>query len=171
MKRRPTLLEGCSRAATAAEARFRVGYPNSAGRSSRVIALDAGAATLVGRFADGPWNGARFLTYVSSRSAPGLGSLHVDADLRAVDGSESRLGEELQGTDLAVMIASSDRAAEAASVVGDACAARGILTAGLVVAGDRHVEAAISALRPHANVLVVAREEDFIPEMLAALRA
>src|SRR5688572_11051780 len=96
------------------------------------------------RFAGGPWSGARFLTYARPRSAPGLGSLPVDAFLRAADGSESRLDEELRGVDVAVMIASSDRAAEAASVIGDACAARGILTAGLVVGGDHDVRAAIA---------------------------
>lgn len=171
MERHPTLLEGCARAATAAEARFRVGYPNSARRASRVIALDHGAAAVLARVADGPWNGARFLTYESPQPAAELGSLPIDAVLRAPDGSDSLLGDQLAGADLAVMIATTDRAAEAASVISDACAARGIMTAGLVVAGNRDVGGVVSALRPHASVLVVSRDEDFIPEMLAALRA
>jgi len=37
---RPTLLNSCAMAATAAEASFRVPYPNSMTRQSRIIALD-----------------------------------------------------------------------------------------------------------------------------------
>jgi hypothetical protein len=45
------------------------------------------------------------------------------------------------------------------------------MTAGLVVAGNRDVGGVVAALRPYASVLVVSRDEDFVPEMLAALRA
>jgi hypothetical protein len=171
MASRPTLLGSCASAATAKEARFRVGYPNARPRRSRIIALDPGAAELVARLAGGAWNDARFFVYESHLPAPSLGSMPVDGHLRAVDGSRARLGDELSGCDLAVMLASSDRAAEAASVVGNACAARGIMTAGLVVAGGRPVEDAVAALRPHAAVLVVSRDEEYVPEMLTALRA
>jgi hypothetical protein len=171
VERRPTLLETCARAATAAEARFRIGYPNSARRASRVIALDGGAAAMLARFADQSWSGARRLIYVSQPSAAGLGSRPIDVVVRAPDGSDSLLADELAGVDIAVMIASAAGAAEAAAVVADACAARGIMTAGLVFGALGDVGAAISALRPHASVLVVSRDQDFVPEMLAALRA
>jgi hypothetical protein len=171
MERRPTLLHSCARAATAAEARFRVDYPNSRPRASRIVALDAGAAAIVQRVAGGAWRGARFFTYLAHEPAPSLGSLPVDAILRATDGTESRLSEELEGADLAVMIASSDDAAEAASVIGNACAARGMAAAALVVCDPRSVDATVSALRPHASVLVVSRDEEYVPEMLSALRA
>ena len=51
MQRQPTLLNSCARAATAAEARYRISYPEFARRSSRVIALDDQAAAIVGRIA------------------------------------------------------------------------------------------------------------------------
>ena len=43
----PTLLSSCARASTREEARFRVDYPNSATRSTRIFALDKRAADAV----------------------------------------------------------------------------------------------------------------------------
>ena len=59
---RPTLLSSCAKAATAAEARFRVPYPNALTRASRIFALDAGAAEAMFAITEDPWNGAHFLT-------------------------------------------------------------------------------------------------------------
>lgn len=165
--RRPTLLHSCARAATAEEARFRVDYPNSKTRASRVIALDDEAASLVGRISTQPWQAAHFLTYgeaISGQDAPGS-----DAILRSFDGVETRLSDELEGADVAVMIATADVGAEAASIIGRACAIRRIMTAGLVV-GDG-LEDAVNALRPYASVLVVSADEEYVPEILGALRA
>lgn len=164
MERRPTLLHSCARAATAAEARFRVDYPNSTKRASRVIALDQDAAAVVDRMAERDWHGARFLTYLG----PGASD---DALLRAHDGSETRLSRELTGADLSVMVATSDAGADAASAIGDASFERNIMTAGLIVGDGEHVDDAVSALRPYASVLVVGVNEDYVAEMLHALRA
>jgi hypothetical protein len=168
VERRPTLLESCSRAATAAEARFRVDYPNSTTRSSRIIALDNDAAALIGRLSGERWNGAHFITYKEASFDNGV---QPDAILRSVDGTEIRLSDELDGADVAVMIATADRDAEGASIIGKACALRGIMTAGLVVGGNDALDGAVTAMRPYASVLVVAADEDYVPEMLAALRA
>ena len=171
MERHPTLLHGCARAATAAEARFRIGYPNSTTRASRIFALDEDARKAMRQVEDGPWSGARFFIFVAARSSPGLEPLPVDATLRRPDGSETLLSDELAGADVAVMIASAERAAQPASVIGNACAARGIMTAGLIVASHGRVDDTVSALRPYASVLVVAASADYVPAMLAALRA
>jgi hypothetical protein len=168
MERHPTLLHSCARAATAAEAGFRVDYPNSKTRSSRIVALDDEAASVVARISDQRWRGAHFLTY--KEAAPDAHPLQPDAILRSSDGAETRLSDELEGADVAVMIATGDRHAEAASIVGRACALRGIMTAGLVVGGNGRGDA-VMALRPYAAVLVVAADEDYVPEMLNALRA
>jgi hypothetical protein len=171
----PTLLGSCAKAATAAEARFRVDYPNSRTRASRIIALDQASATVMRRIAAAPWNGARFLTYVSKTAgAKGLDSLPVDALLKDVDGSEVRLSSELAGADVVVMMAAAGGASDAAAVVGNACFVRGIMTTGLITAtgGDRaEVERTVAALRPYAAMLVVSTSEEYIPEMLSALRA
>ena len=80
------------------------------------------------------------------------------------------LSEELDGADTVVMIASAGANAEAASIIGDAAAARGIMSAGLVLPGDVSVNGVVSALRPNAMVLVVLQELADVPEVLAALR-
>jgi hypothetical protein len=169
VERRPTLLHRCALAATAAEARFRVDYPNSTTRASRIIALDNEAASVIGRVSEGPWQGAHFLTY--QKASFGRDPLDPDALLRSPDGTETLLSDELEGADVAVMIAAADRDAEGASIIGRACALRGIMTAGLVVGLGGGSDGPISALRPYASMLVVATAEDYVPEMLTALRA
>ncbi len=168
---RPTLLNSCTQAATAAEARFRIDRPIG-GRSARVIALDEGAAEVVRRVADLPWGGARFLTY-AGRTAPANGSNSSPATilLRAADGSETRLSEELADADVAIMIATADAGPEAASAIAQACALQGIMTAVLILGDRLEVGAAVSALRPYARVLMVTDDEDDVPAVLTALRA
>lgn len=170
---RPTLLNSCAKAATTAEARFRISGPSPAPRVTRVVALDEGAATAVHRAAQRRWGGAHFLTYEPGAAvAQGDGEL-PDIVLRAADGSEARLSEELADADMIMMVATADDGARAASAIGEACTRRGIMTTGLVlVFGEgRDVAAAVSALRAHARVLLVSRDEDDVPEMLTALRA
>lgn len=169
MDRLPTLLHSCARAATAAEARFRVDYPNSTTRATRIVALDDEAARVVERISGQPWSGAHFLTFKESTS--GADASRSDAILRSLDGAETRLSDELDGADVAVMIATADRGAEAASIIGKACAVRGIMTAGLVVGNGGGLDDAVNALRPYSSVLVVSADEDYVPEMLGALRA
>lgn len=168
-ERRPTLLHGCARAATAAEARFRVGYPNSTERASRIIGLDDHAVSILEAVADHPWRGARFLAYgAPARSEDGV---QPDAAMRPFDGGETRLSDELEGADVAVMVATGDRGAEGASIIGRACFSRRIMTAGLVVRDGGSPDDAVNALRPFASVLVVSADELFIGDVLTALRA
>ncbi|MBA3737840.1 MAG: 3-methyl-2-oxobutanoate hydroxymethyltransferase [Actinobacteria bacterium] len=167
--RRPTLLHGCARAATAAEARFRVDYPNSTRRASRIIGLDDGAVSILEAVAEQPWQGARFLAYEASTSIGEDGQ--PDAVMRSFDGVETLLSDELDGADVAVMVATGDRGAEGASVIGRACFSRRIMTAGLVVRDGGSPDDAVVALRPYASVLVVSGDELFIRDVLMALRA
>lgn len=170
----PTLLGSCAKAATTAETRYRVDYPNSKARVTRIIALDRAAAEIMRHVAEEPWNGARFLSYAGKASAPGFESLAVDAVLTEPGGTRTMLSEELRGADVVVMIASAGEGEDAASVIGNACLVRSIMTAGLIVADESrrdHVEEAVKGLRPFASVLVVAASADYVPDMLAALRA
>lgn len=165
----------CARAATAKEARFRVDYPNSRPRSSKIVALDDGAATAIRAIRDTPWRGARFLSVIGrTTGAHGLDSIPPDLDLRESSGKTVRLADELPGADLVVMIATDGAAADAASIVGRACEARGIMTTGVILRADGRPEAdgrTLGALRPHARMLVVVSDAEFIPDMLTALRA
>lgn len=169
---RPTLLSSCARAATAAEARFRIDAPIADHRATRIVALDDGATAVVRRVAQQRWgSGARFFTYEAwDRPVGGNGGL-ADIALRSTDGSTARLSDELTGADVMVMVATADDGAEAASVIGDACTLRGIMTAGLIVGEGRDVGAAVAALRPHARVLMRSMDEHDVSDVLKALRA
>lgn len=145
----PVLANSCARAATAAEARFRIDRP-IAGWSALVVALDAAAAEVVDRVAQRPWRGARFV--------------------HAEDGAEAALSDELADTDVAIMIATADADGDAASAISRACVERGIMTAGLILGDRLDVGAAVSALRPHARNLMVTSDEDDVAEVLTALR-
>jgi hypothetical protein len=183
MPSQPTLLSSCARAATAAEARYRISYPELARRNSRVIALDAQAAAIVRRMAGQRWSGGHFLAFEAVVPANGSGLDVADARLRRADGTGGPggtdgpgnahvlLSDELTGADTVVMVGGVHASAEAASVIGDACAARSIMSAGLVVPGPSgSADEVVSALRPNAMVLVVLRDDQDIPEILSALR-
>jgi hypothetical protein len=160
--RHPTLLSSCALAATAAEARFRItaaGFPR---RGSRVIALDGQSAGIVRDIAARSWNGGHFLVFESA--VPG------DALLRHVGGGTALLSEELDGADTVVMIASAGAAPDTASIIGEAAAARAIMSAGLVLPGGAAPGEVVSALRQAAMVLVVLRDASDAPEILSALR-
>lgn len=142
---RPILASSCARAATAAEARFRIDRPIGS-RSAIVVAIDDEAAAVVDRVADGPWHGARFL--------------HVGDDFT----------DELANADVAIMVATAGADGRAAAALGRACAELGIMTAGLVLGERLDVSEAVSALRPHARNLMVTPDEDDVVAVLAALR-
>lgn len=167
----------CARAATAEEARFRVDYPNSRPRSTKIVALDDAAATVIHALEDTAWQGARFLTLVGrAKGVQGLDAIPPDLDLRDAYGQIVGLRNEIRGADAVVMIATagSPAEAEAASIIGRACGDRGIMTTAIVVEGEGRPAAGgdtLAALRPHARMLVVASGADYIPDMLAALRA
>jgi len=172
MQTRPTLLHSCARAATAAEARFRIDVPIAPSRATRIIALDAWAAVVVGHVAEQTWATARFFTLDDTAGpADGHGQAADALRLRSMEGRVVLLGETLSGVDVAVMVAAGDEGATAAESIGRACTARGIMTAGLILGDDAHVSRALAALRPHARVLMVPAEDDDLVQLLTALRA
>jgi hypothetical protein len=147
---RPILLNSCALAATAAEARYRINPTRArTPRSSRIVGLDRGAFDIVQELARQPWNDAHFI------GRPDL----------------VRFDEELTGADFVLMIATANDGAAAASAIGDACARRGIMTAGVVLNGSAATDAAVAALRPHARVLVVTEDRQDIAEIMSAVGA
>ena len=159
---------------SAEQARFRINRPNSRPRATLVIALDArGAAALAG-LKGRSWNGAKFLRYSEARRASQhLPSLRIDATMQDEAGNLLSLMKELAGVDMVIMVTATD-AAEAAEIIGNACAAHGIAATGLVLAPAEGVEALgriVTVLRPHTAMLVVSSSEDYVAEMLSALRA
>ena len=171
MGMRPTLLSSCAQAATTAEARFRIDAPAFTRRETRIVALDEGAASAIRGVADRQWSGARFFSYPAGERNGERNGKAGDIVLRSADGSATRLSDELADADVMVMIATADDGAAAASAIGDACTLRGIMTAGLILGDGRDVRAAVSALRPHARVLMASKDEHDVSDMLTALRA
>jgi hypothetical protein len=164
MTKQPILLNSCARAATAAEARFRLPIlERSSWRATRVVALDAAAAEVVRGVAAERWHGARFFS-----AGP---SDEVDLALTGTDGSTSHLSAELDGADLVVLVVTADNGADAASVIGMACNLRGIMTAGFILNEGPDTGRVVSALRPYARVLMVTRDEHDVADVLLALRA
>lgn len=159
---RPTLLSACASAATAQEARFRIDGPEPAARTSRIIALDVGAATLLAGIETMPWRAARFLVSEASGAEVGL---------RDRQGRHVELSAELQHADMVVLVATDDAGAAAATAIGRACQRRGIMTGGIVHGPRDRARAAVAALRPHAQVLLVSDDEEDLAEVLTALRA
>lgn len=160
---------------SAEQARFRIDRPNSRPRATLVIALDARGAAALGALRDDRfWNGARFLRYGGARRASQhLPSLRIDAIVLDEAGNELSLMKQLAGVDAVIMLTATD-AAEAAEIIGNACAARGIAATGLVLAPEQGAKALgqiVAALRPHTAMLVVSSSEDYAAEMLSALRA
>jgi hypothetical protein len=178
---RPILQSSCAVATSAAEARFRIDAPVEGRRGTRVVALDDGAATLVRRLARESWNAARFFTLVAqsheaqsheAQSPPvNGGGPPADMALHRTDGTAATLADELGEADVAVMVATTNGSAPAAAVIGRACARRGVMTAGLVLGEQHDVADTVTALRPHALVLLVTRDEQDVAEVLSALRA
>lgn len=169
----PTMLGSCARAATAAEARFRVAYPNSRTRTSRIFALDPAAAEAMYRITEAPWNNAHFLTL----SAGGSFDPSTRASALPIshpDGTKADLPQELDGADVVVLIATEGTGEGAAEVIARECFERNIMCAGLALASgnrDSAVDRAVNAMRRFARVLVVAQDVDYVPAMLTALRA
>lgn len=168
-------LSESARVTTAEEARFRIGYPNSRPRVSRIIALDRQSMAALAALKDRPWTGARFLRYVQSRpGSASLPSLPVDALLEDVDGRQASLSDEIANADVVVMVTTAGAAPSAAEVVGNTCFVHGKRATGMVLtAGESGEELAktLKAMRPYAAMLVVSTGEDYVAEMLSALRA
>jgi hypothetical protein len=83
--------------------------------------------------------------------------------------------DEVAGADLVVMIAAAGEHAEAAAIIGEACGARHVMTTALVLgshaASDESLSKTLVQLRPHAMMLVIASADEYIEDMLTALRA
>ncbi|GAB3055988.1 hypothetical protein GCM10027053_16370 [Intrasporangium mesophilum] len=163
---RPVLASSCSRATTAAEARYRIDYALAPSRATRVIALDAPSEALVRQVAAMPWHHTRFYS---------LGDDDGAGELQTVDGERTPLAPELADVDSVIMVCASDRvepaSAAAASTIGAACTVRGIMTAALVVTETAGVGAVLAAIRPHARMLLCPATADDLPELLSAIRA
>jgi hypothetical protein len=206
-----------ARMSSAAEARYRIDYPNSKPRVVKVVALDAASEHVVKRVAERQWQRATFFTSIKFDGAPtgadepGSGRessarLRASSDARGVrtmelprwpltplasaaggEGSKMQawlsdlagrtkaLVEEVASADLVVMVSSAGTSAQAAAVIGEACAARKVMTMALIIGSEERsndeLSKTLATLRPYASMLVIASGDEYIEEMLSALRA
>lgn len=168
-------LSESARATTATESKYRVDYPNSKPRAARIIGLDAVSHDVLKRHRGSASPDARFLRYVRSRKASAsLPAFAVDAVLADDDGQETSLIDEIMSADIVVMVTTAGTTPEAAEIIGNVCFVAARMSTGLVLRGaadDATTAATVLAMRPYAAMLVVSQAEDYIGEMLAALRA
>ena len=120
-----------ARMSSAAEARYRINAPNSKPRSVKVIALDHPSERVVKELAQRQWNRAAFFTASTFGAAPKQGE-SFSGWLNDIAGRTHNLIEEVNSADLVVMIATAGENAEAASVIGEACSAKRVMTTALV---------------------------------------
>jgi hypothetical protein len=151
-----------ARMSSAAEARFRVQAPNSTPRALTVIALDEVSETVVRRLAGAGWTHATFFTA-------------VDGPLNDVAGNVRSVADEVEAADLIVLLAGPGGHAHAASIIGETCSRRHVTTTGFIVGAVAASEDALSKtlaqLRPWSLMVVIANSDDYIDDMLTALRA
>ena len=165
-----------ARMSSAAEARFRINYPNSQPRVIKVVALDEASERVVKRVAQRSWQRATFFTSIKfDGTARGGEGWSMQAWLSDLAGRTKALVEEVASADLVVMVSSAGTSAQAAAVIGEACAVRKVMTMALIIGSeqrsDEELSKTLAALRPYASMLVIASGDEYIEEMLAALRA
>lgn len=148
------MLSESARVTSASEARFRVQAPNSVPRVVKIVALDPASADVVCRLARGSWHQAAFFS---------------------ADAFIANLEHEVADADLVVMVAGAGASAEGAAVIGRACSDRRVTTTALIIgahtAPDEALSRTLARLRPWSLMVVIANADDYIEDMLIALRA
>jgi hypothetical protein len=172
------MLTESARMSSAAEARFRVQAPNSTPRAIKVIALDEVSETEVRRLAAAGWRHATFFT-VASYSEPGSPGDPSPASpagaLSDLAGHIRSVTDEVDTADLVILIAGPGGHAQAASIIGQACSLRRVMTSGFIVgvnsASEHALSKTLAQLRPWSLMVVIANSDDYLDDMMTALRA
>jgi hypothetical protein len=163
-----------TRMSSAAEARYRINAPNSLPRATKVIALDQKSEHLVKRLAQERWNGATFFTATAFASTPRKGE-SLAGWLSDLAGRTKNLVDEVNTADQVVMVATAGENVAAASLIGEACSLKRVMTTALITGSagksDESLSKTLAQLRPWALMLVIASADEYIEDMLTALRA
>jgi hypothetical protein len=165
-----------ARMSSAAEAKFRIDRPNSQPRAVKVIALDAQSERIVKELASVQWQRASFLTATAFSGAPKKGErFSVGGWLNDLAGRTKDLVDEVENADLVVMVAAAGENAAAAAIIGEACNVKHVMTTALILGGagqsDEALSKMLAQLRPHVMMLVISSADEYIKDMLTALRA
>ena len=168
-----------ARMSSAAEAKFRIDRPNSQARAVKVIALDTRSERVVKELAVSQWQRASFLTASAFAGMPRQGEplerFSLGGWLNDLAGRTKNLIDEVDSADLVVMVASAGENAGAAAIIGEACNVKHVMTTALIIGGaassDETLSKMLAQLRPHVMMLVISSADEYIKDMLTALRA
>jgi hypothetical protein len=162
------VLSESARMSTAAELRFRVQAPNSKARATAVIALDPPSETFVRRLSEDRWNQATFL------KAPAGNPAGEDGWLTTFDDRRTRIPDEVRAADQVIMVAAAGGHAPAAEAIGRACSLERVTTTALIIeaaeATDDEISKTLAQLRPWSLMVVIASTDDYVADMMTALR-
>jgi hypothetical protein len=161
-----------ARATSRAEGRYRVDYPNSRPRQVKILALDARAAPLVDRLVEA--DPRRTKLDLAAYAKPADDSVAAMKEWMSRLAARARaLIADIAPGDLVVVVATAGEETNPA-LIGEACQHRGVPITALIVdslsKSDDELSLTLSQLRPYAAMLVVAREQEYVEPMLAALR-
>lgn len=161
---------------SAAEAKYRIDTPNSRPRAVKVIALDTPSERIVKELAQSQWQRATFLTASAFSGAPRGGEpFSMGGWLNDLAGRTKDLIDEVDSADLVVMVASAGENVTAAAIIGEACNVKHVMTTALILGGatssDEALSKMLAQLRPHVMMLVISSADEYINDMLTALRA
>ena len=148
------MLSESARMSSAHEARYRLQAPNSLPRAVKIVALDSTAEDVVRGLALSSWQNAAFYSAAS-----------FARDLEA----------EVAAADMVVMVAGPGGNAQAVGTIGRACSDRRVSTTALIVgagaASDEALARTLAQVRPWSLMVVIANTDEYIADMLSALRA
>jgi hypothetical protein len=165
------VLAESARAASAAEARYRIQAPNSRGRATLIVALDRPSEPVLLRLAQGAWHAAAFFQAPVADRADGL---PADGWLTDLEGGRRRVRELIEAADQVIMLAGAGGNADAAALIGRASSDRRVTTTGLIIgaehASDRDLSRTLAQLRPWSLMVVIAGSDDYLTDMMTALR-
>jgi hypothetical protein len=170
------MLSESARMCSADEALFRVQKPNSKPRDIKVIALDPPSEALVRQLAESTWVHAAFFTASSfAVMSEHNQRVSIDGCLRDLDGNARTLIDEVTGADLVIMVSAPGGNAQAAAEVGEACSLKRVNTAAFIShtasASDDAVAKTLAQVRPWSLMVVFSETNNYIEDMLIALRA
>ena len=160
----------CARVTTVEESSFRVDYPNSTPRRTKVIALDSLSDAVLRRL---PHKTKSDTTFMSLSREPRSGSLPQWLD--DLKGEALDLLQQISAAELVVTVSTAGESSSNASMIAEACRLHNVMMTSLVIHDPRKnpesMLKTVVPLRAHAAMLVVANGEEYVEAMLTALRA
>jgi hypothetical protein len=165
-----------AQATSAFEARYRINDPNSRPRAVKVMALDGPSEALIKRLAHDQWENASFFVTSASTAVSRADTRSSKGNwLTDIAGRAKDLVDEIGTADLVVMIATAGENVLGASIIGEVCSLKRVAITAFVLAGPSIPNEALSRtlaqLRPWALMLVIASADDYVADVLRALRA